>query len=161
MKNINTKKNGNCKGVRCLTDGKYYPAMYEAASAVHVSPSSMSYAIKHKTLCKGKRYAWENETESNVMEMGRNLSEMEELRIKANAYDMLMLAQKANEEAEAKRQEELRKAKEKRERKIAELKAKVNHQQEVVDKANARVTTETNKLMALEMELEALMDEEA
>lgn len=157
MKNIKTKKNGNCKGVRCLTDGKYYPAMYEAASAVHVSSSSMSYAIKHKTLCKGKRYAWENETESNVMEMGRNLSEME---AKAKAYDMLMLAQKANEEAEAKRQEELRKAREKRERKIAELKAKVNHQQEVVDKANARAVTETNKLMALEMELEALMDEE-
>lgn len=158
MKNINTKKNGNCKGVRCLTDGKYYPAMYEAASAIHVSSSSMSYAIKHKTLCKGKRYAWENETESNVMEMGRNLSEME---AKAKAYDMLMLAQKANEEAEAKRQEELRKAREKRERKIAELKAKVNHQQEVVDKANARAVTETNKLMALEIELEALMDEEA
>ena len=104
-------------------------------------------------------------------DMGRNLSEMDMLRAKANAYDMLMLERKANEEAEAKRQEEirkanerkeeLRKAKEKRERKIAELKAKVEHQCEVVNKANERANRESARLMYLEMELEALMDEEA
>ena len=157
MKNIKTKKNGNCKGVRCLTDGKYYPAMYEAASAVHVSSSSMSYAIKHKTLCKGKRYAWENETESNVMEMGRNLSEME---AKAKAYDMLMLAQKANEEAEAKRKEELRKANEKRNAKIAKAKEKITEREAVVKRYEEKLAMAQHLLMAAEIELEALMDEE-
>jgi DNA repair exonuclease SbcCD ATPase subunit len=164
MKNTNTQKananhiNGNCKGVRCLTDGKFYPGMKFAAKEANVSSSSMSYAIKHKTLCKGKRYAWESETEENVMEMGRQLSEMEMLRAKANAYDMLMLEQKAKEEAEAKRLEAERKAEEKRQAEITKLEDKIERLETLIDRKTderQKLVDKRNEALA---ELKALMD---
>lgn len=156
MKNINTheiKVNGNSKGVRCVTDGKYYPAMKFAAKAAGVRASSMSYAIKNKTLCKGKKYRWESEMESNVMEMGRQLSEMDALRAKAIAYDRLMAEQKAKEEAERKAKEEHTKA-------VAKAKDKVTMYAAEVERRKAKLSTAEQKLMCAEIELEALMDKE-
>ena len=163
MTNNNTQKvnkiNGNCKGVRCLTDGKFYPGMKYAAMTAGVSSSSMSYAIKHKTPCKGKRYAWESETEENVMEMGRQLSEMDILRAKANAYDMLMLEQKEKEEAEAKRLEAEHKAEEKRQAQITKLEDKIERLETLIDKkANERQKLVDERNQALD-DLKALLNE--
>lgn len=166
MKNINTQKaneikvNGNSKGVRCLTDGKFYPRMKDAAKEARVTSSSMSYAIKNKTLCNGKRYAWESEMESNVMEMGRQLSEMDTIRAKAIAYDKLMLEQKAKEEAEAKRIEFERKAKEEHEKAIAKAKANIAKYEAEVERRKEKLYYAEQKLMCAEIELEALMDKE-
>jgi hypothetical protein len=143
------KINGNCKAVRCLTNGKYYHSVKEAAEDNGVKCSSMSYAISKGTRCNGKEFSFESKTEANIMKMASNLSEMEMLRVKANAYDMLMA-----------RQEEDRKAKEVRDKKIADLTAKVEHHRELVKKANDRWVNETNKLMLLERELEDLTGEE-
>ena len=166
MKNTNTQKananhvNGNSKGVRCVTDGKFYPAMKLAAKAAGVKSSSMSYAIKNKTLCKGKKYRWESEMETNVMEMGRQLSEMDTLRAKAIAYDRLMAEQKAKEEAEAKRLEFERKAKEEHEKAIAKAKANIAKYEAEVERRKAKLNYAEQKLMCAEIELEALMDKE-
>lgn len=157
---ITTHVNGNCKGVRCLTDGKFYPGMKYAAKAAGVCSSSMSYAIKNKTLCKGKKYAWEVETEENVMEMGRQLSEMDILRAKANAYDKLMDEQKAKEEAEAKRLEAERKAKEEHQKAIAKAKDNIAKYEAEVERRKAKLNYAEQKLMCAEIELEALMDKE-
>ena len=166
MKNINTQKaneikvNGNSKGVRCVSNGKFYPAMKYAAMEAGVSSSSMSYAIKNKTLCKGKKYRWESEMESNVMEMGRQLSEMDVLRAKAIAYDKLMLEQKAKEEAEAKRLEAERKAKEEHEKAVAKAKDNIAKYEAEVERRKEKLYYAEQKLMCAEIELEALMDKE-
>lgn len=164
MANINnTQKanairiNGNSKGVRCLTDGSFYPAMKYAAKAAGVASSSMSYAIKYKTPCKGKRYAWELEAEENVMEMGRQLSE---LRAKAAAYDRLMAEQKAKEEAEARRLEAERKANEEHEKAVNKAKRKVEMYEAEVERRKAKLLLAEQRLMSAEMELEALTDRE-
>lgn len=152
--------NGNSKGVRCVTNGKFYPAMKYAAMEAGVTSSSMSYAIKNKTLCKGKKYRWESDTETNVMEMGRQLSEMDELRAKAIAYDRLMAEQKAKEEAEAKRLESERKAKEEHQKAIAKAKEKIAQYEAEVERRKAKLAYAEQKLMCAEIELEALMDKE-
>lgn len=154
------KVNGNSKEVRCVTNGKFYPSMKHAAMDAGVASSSMSYAIKHKTLCKGKKYRWESDTETNVMEMGRQLSEMDELRAKAKAYDKLMAEQKAKEEAEAKRLEFERKAKEEHEKAIAKAKANIAKYEAEVERRKAKLNYAEQKLMCAEIELEALMDKE-
>lgn len=147
------KQNGNLKGVRCLTNGKYYHGLKYAAMEAGVAPSSMSYAIKHKTPCKGKHYSWESATESNMMAMASQLSEMEMLRIKANAYDMLMLEQKAKEEAEAKRLEDERKAKERHDAEVAKAEVKVErlwqkyfHRQRLFDAVQAELSKAQQEL---------------
>ena len=164
MKNIikanEIKVNGNSKEVRCVTNGKFYPSMKHAAMDAGVASSSMSYAIKHKTLCKGKKYRWESDTETNVMEMGRQLAEMEELRAKAKAYDKLMAEQKAKEEAEAKRLAAERKAKEDHEKAIAKAKENIAKYEAEVERRKAKLNYAEKKLMCAEIELEALMDKE-
>lgn len=151
------KINGNCKGVRCLTNGKFYHGMKYAAMEAGVTCSSMSYAIKHKTPCKGNRYAWESEMEANVMAMGLQLSEketeMEMLRAKANAYDMLMLEQKAKEEAE-------RKAKEEQEKAVTKAKEKVARYQAEMERRYAKFRLVEDKLLEAQDELDALLEKE-
>lgn len=163
MKNIKAneiKVNGNSKGVRCVSNGKFYPAMKYAAMEAGVSSSSMSYAIKNKTLCKGKKYRWESEMEANVMEMGRQLSEMDTIRAKAIAYDRLMAEQKAKEEAEAKRLEAERKAKEEHMKAVAKAKDNIAKYTAEVERRKAKLNYAEQKLMCAEIELEALMDKE-
>lgn len=158
MANMNNiKRNGNCKGVRCITDGKFYPAMYEAAKAADVSSSSMSYAIKHKTPCNGKQYRWERDTENNVMEMGNNL---EAFSAKALAYDRLMAKQEAERKAEEERQEKLRKAKEDHAKAIVKAREKVARLEAEHERRVAKLKLVDDHLMAAQIELEALMDME-
>lgn len=159
--------NGNCKKIRDITNNIKYGSMTEAAKANNVTLSAISLAVRDGTPCNGALFVLESELHKHSDKLCEQTAKANARAAKANERLALQESEmaefrlwKAEREAEAKRQEELCKAKEKRERKIAELKAKVNHQQEVVDNANARAATETNKLMALEMELEALMDEE-
>lgn len=143
------KINGNCKAVRCLTNGNYYSSVKEAAKANGVTCSTMSYAINKGGRCKGKEFSFESKTEANIMKMASNLSEMEMWKAKAEAYDLMMARQEAD-----------RKAKEMHDKRIADLTAKVEHHRELVKKANEKLNHETNKLMALERELEDLTGEE-
>lgn len=166
MKNTNTQKananhiNGNSKGVRCLTDGKFYPRMKDAAKEARVTSSSMSYAIKNKTLCNGKRCAWESDTEANVMEMGRQLSEFDILRAKAIAYDNMKAEQEAKRKAEEARLEAERKAEEKRQAKITKLEDKIERLETLIDKKRNETTDLVSKRNEALDELKALMDKE-
>lgn len=149
--------NGNCKAVRCTTDGAFYPGMKYAAEAAGVSSAYMSNAIKNKTACKGKHYRWESETKANVVEMGRNL---EVFRAKADAYDRLMAKQEAERKAEEERQEKLRKAKEEHQKAIAKAQSKVDMYEAECERRKARLKLAEDKLMAAQIELEALLDTE-
>lgn len=153
---INTNEahiNGNSKGVRCLTDGKYYPRVKDAAQAHGVANSSMSYAISHKTLCKGKEFRFESDSEYNMMKMASNL---EEYRTKALAYDLLMAKKREEEE----RAEKIRKEKEAHELKISKAKEKIARLTAECERKEAKLQMSVGKLMEAERELKDLMGDE-
>ena len=55
------KFNGNCKGVRDITNDIHYESLTVAAVAKGVKISSVSYAAKHGTPCKGSYFVLESE----------------------------------------------------------------------------------------------------
>jgi len=150
------KTNGNCKAVRCLTNGKYYHSVKEAAEANGVACSSMSYAISHKTQCKGKKFGFEFDMEKNIIEMASNLSEMEITREEMAEF----YAWKAEKVAEEKRLEAERKAKEEREQKIAKLEAKITRYDELIDRTEQRKQRLISEMASVAFELKALRETE-
>lgn len=150
----NTQKaiNGNCKAVRCTTDGSYYHSVKEAAIANGVTFQAMSYAIRKNKPCKGKEFSFESKVEANMMKMASNL---EAYRAKAIAYDRLMAEKRAEEE----RLERVRQIKKAHELKIAKAKEKVGLYEAECERRTARLKLAQDKLMAAQIELEALMDQ--
>lgn len=143
------KINGNCKAVRCLTNGKFYHSVKEAAIDNGVHFSAISYAIRKGGRCNGKEFGFESNMEKNIIKMASNLSQRE-----ISAEEMAeFYAWKAEQEA-------LRKANELRELRKGVLRDKINHLRGVVQKAEAKWNDAMNQLMAYERELETLMDEE-
>lgn len=138
------KINGNCKAVRCLTNGKYYHSVKEAAIDNGVHFSAISYAIRKGGKCNGKEFGFEANMEKNIMAMASNLSQSESEMAEFRAW-------KAEKEA-------LRKANEAREMRIGVVRDKVNHLRDVVSKAEAKWKDAMNQLMAYERELEDLED---
>lgn len=156
----NTKKanhiNGNCKAVRCLTNGKYYHSLKEAAAANGVKSSTMSRAINKGGRCNGKEFGFEINMEKNIMKMASNLSTMEISREEMAEF----YAWKAEKEAEAKRLEAERKAKEDHAKEVAKATEKVARYEAEYERRKAKLKLCEDKLMAAQIELEALMDKE-
>jgi hypothetical protein len=156
---MTTKKathNGNCKAVRCLTNGKYYHSVQDAAKANGVTCSSMSYAINKGTRCNGKEFGFEVNMEKNIMKMATNLAVTEISREEMAEF----YAWKAEKEAEAKRQVALLKAKEEHAKAIAKAEDKVARYEAECERRKAKLKLCEDKLMAAQIELEALMDME-
>lgn len=184
MKNATeTKINGNCKGVRDITNNVYYPSMTVAAAAKGVKQSSISYAVKNGTLCKGCHLVLENElyksgekiceetAKANVRAAKeRERADRYEAQLKANEVEMAEFRQwKAEQEAkrkaeekaakeEAARLEKERKAEEKRQAMIVAAQNKIARYNNKIEKHNELGKSLEQKLMQAEMELEALMD---
>ena len=153
--------NGNCKAVICIDTGEVFTSITDAAEKHGVALCSISNVCRGATkTCKGKRYAYLSKANEYLPQMAEQLSEMETLRAKANAYDMLMLEQKAKEEAEAKRQEAIRKAKEDHAKAITKAREKTARLEAEVERRKARLKLAEDGLMAAQIELEALMDKE-
>ena len=152
----NIKRNGNCKAVRCLTNGKYYHSVKEAAEDIGVHHSAVSFAIRKGGTCKGKEFGFEQNMEKNIMKMASNLSQMEISTTEMAEF----YAWKAEKEAEAKRIEAELKAKEMHDAKIAKAKEKVARCEAIVDRYKGKLEMAMNNLMAAEMELEKLIGEE-
>jgi hypothetical protein len=153
--------NGNCKAVLCTDNGKVYTSIMDAAMDIGATPCNMSNCVRGKQkTCKGKHFVFLSKANECLPQMAERLSEMETLRAKASAYDKLMLEQKAKEEAEAKRQEALRKAKEDHAKAIEKAQAKISLYEAEVERRKAKLKLAEDKLMAAQIELEALMDKE-
>ena len=156
----NTKKanhiNGNCKAVRCLTNGKYYHSLKEAAEDNGVRCSTMSYAISKGGKCKGKEFGFESNMEKNIMKMASNLSEMEISREEMAEF----YAWKAEKEAEAKRIEAERKAKEDHEKAVTKAKEKFARYKAENERRYAKLRLLEDKMSEAEYELDALLDKE-
>lgn len=154
---MSNKRNGNCKAVRCLTNGKFYHSVKEAAEDNGVHVSAISFAIRKGGTCKGKEFGFEANMEKNIMKMASNLSQME-----ISTSEMAeFYAWKAEKEAEAKRLEAERKAKEAKAKRIAIVRDKIEYYNGVAKKAEAKWNDAMNTLMSFERELEDLLDEEA
>lgn len=180
MKNIinNTQKaneikfptNGNCKKVKDLTTGKEYGSITETAIVIGVTSQAVSNAIQSKSLCKGHRLILVKDLHDNIEVLcaenakanaranraEAKLSEMEELRAKAKAYDKLMADQETKRKAEEAQIEKERKEEEKRQAKITKLEDEIERLETRIDEERAKtqkLVTKRNK--ALE-ELKAL-----
>jgi hypothetical protein len=156
----NTKKanhyNGNSKGVRCLTNGKYWHRLKDAAKEVGVTSSTMSRACNKGGKCKGMEFGFEADKDKIIMKMASNLSEME-----INRDEMAEFYQwKAEKEAEAKRLEAERKAKEDHAKEVAKATEKVARYEAEYERRKAKLKLCEDKLMAAQIELEALLDME-
>lgn len=179
MKANEIKVNGNCKGVKDITNNIDYNSVKEAALANGVRNSTMSVAINRGYLCNGSRFMFQKDLHENTDKLcaenakanaraakaEAKLSEMEELRAKANAYDKLMAEQEAKRKAEEKarkeeeaRLERERKEEEKRQKLIAQKKDKIAQYEAEVERRKAKLAYAEQKLMCAEIELEALMD---
>lgn len=139
------KINGNCKAVRCLTNGKYYHSVKEAAEDNGVHFSAISYAIRKGGKCNGKEFGFEVNMEKNIMKMASNLSERE-----ISASEMAeFYAWKAEQEA-------LRKANEAREKRIGVVRDKIEHLKSVAKKTQEKYISTMVQIAEYTRELEEL-----
>lgn len=166
--------NGNCKRVRNITNNIDYGSVTEAAKKNDVSISVMSTAINKGYLCKGSRFMFVEELHKNTDKLCEEnakanaraakaearLSNMADVLAKAKAYDKLMAEQEAKRKAEEKRLEMERKAKEKHEKAIAKANDKVDRYEAEYARRKAKLKLVEDKLMAAQIELEALLDKE-
>ena len=147
------KNKGNCKRVFNSTNGKWYGSVTETAIALQVKPASVSYAIKHETLCKGNQLWFEGKAYRYVPVMARNLTaateENEVLRAKAEAWDRYCAEQEAKARAEAKAREE-------REKTIAKLLQRKERLEAVLERRQEQLNRAYSELESINMELELM-----
>lgn len=139
MKANEIKANGNCKKVRCITNGNLYGSVTEAAKAAKVAVPSMCYALKHKSKCKGNEYRFEYEMYRFAPKMGERISELtaenEILKAKAEAWDKYLAEKEAEEKRLTRETEARNRAIAKQEAKVDRLEAKWNRRKEALQKA--------------------------
>lgn len=122
---IGRHTNGNCKPVFCITDGAVYASVTDAAEKAGVYQGAMSSAVTGKIrTCKGKRYCFIADVMDHLDEISENLKIRNE---KVAHYDAMIAEQNAKKEA----QENLAKHK----AKCEELRAKLEKEMELLQKA--------------------------
>ena len=139
------KRNGNCKAVRCLTNGKYYHSVKEAAEDLGVHCSAISFAIRKGGTCKGKEFGFESNMEKNIMKMASNLSERE-----------ISESEMAEFYAWKEEQEAIRKANEAREMRIGVVKDKIEKLKSVAKKTQEKYIATMVQIAEYARELEDL-----
>lgn len=158
----------HCKAVICKETGDVYTSVMDAAKAAGCHYSMMNGHLRGKfKYAKGKHYQYLSEALDNpdsVFAQLRKMSEVAEAATKeaaenaekARLWDELQARLKAEAEAEAKRQEEERLAEEKRQKKIAKLKKKIEYDTRIRDNCEARLDAANFRLANDYAELEAL-----
>lgn len=177
------KVNGNCKGVRDITNDIHYDSVKDAAKANGVANSTMSVAINRGYTCNGNQFVFEKDlhksgdklcaenakanarvfkektradkAEAKLSEMETEMAEFRQW--KADQEAKRKAEEKARKEEEARLERE-RKEEEKRQKMIAKAQEKVDRWEKKLRSHNALGKDLEQKLMKAEIELEALMD---
>lgn len=154
--------NGNCKGVRDITNDIHYDSMTVAAMAKGVRLSSLSYAVKHETPCKGSYFVLESELYKSGDKLCAENAKANRRAAKANArankaearvaemeselaeFRKWKAEQEAIRKAEEERLERERKEEEKRQAKVIKLEDKIERLETLID----RKRNEEQKLVA-------------
>jgi hypothetical protein len=132
VKTEGTRINGNCKPVLCITTGEIFSSASDAAEAMGVCASAMSWILTGRAkTCKGKRFCYVANVTEHLDEIAECMRAREQ---KVAAYNELMAQQEA-----------LHKAKEK----YAKCKAKVEELTEALNKATHLMKEAESELAAL------------
>lgn len=92
-------RNKNSKPVYCITDGKIYASVLDAAIAENVDISCISMACRGKSkVSKGKRWCFVRELHMHITEIA---SVTEELKADAEKYRAIEAQRRAEEERKA------------------------------------------------------------
>ena len=95
MEVIGKKRIKSVKPVMCVTEGKTFSSVSDAAEyyGVHVSSISRACCLEHRT-CKGMKFCYVDNVKENLHtiaeEINTKRNEMDPVVEKANAYDALM-----------------------------------------------------------------------
>ena len=90
------RTNGNCKPVFCITTGEIYASSVDAAKAIGVRQSTLSWAINHNRKCQGRKFCFI----ANVMEHFDEIAECNRIREnKVMAYDAINAKKEAMRKA--------------------------------------------------------------
>lgn len=90
------RTNGNCKPVFCITTGEVYASSLDAAKAIGVQPSTLSWAISKGGKCQGKKFCFI----SNIMAHLDEIAECNRIReTKVMAYDEINAKREAMRKA--------------------------------------------------------------
>lgn len=151
----------NCKPVICIDNGNVYTSVFDAADSVGVNRGQMSNHLRGRTkTIKGKHFCYLSQSAESLDAIVTRLREISVMEMDAQKWRKHQAEQKAKEEAEAKRQEAIRKAKEDHAKAITKAREKVARLEVEVERRKAKLKLAEDKLMAAQIELEALMDEE-
>ena len=171
--------NGNCKRVKNLTTGAEYGSITETAIVLETTMQAVSHAIINKHLCKGnklillkdlhdsidevcdeaakanrraaKAYARAEKEARRADKLATKMTSMEEEMAEFRAW-------KAEQEEKRKAEEAKRKEEEKRQALIAKKREQISKYEDMRKRKMEQVNSIDNKIMQVEMELEALID---
>jgi hypothetical protein len=163
------KVNGNCKGVRDITNDIHYDSVKDAAKANGVANSTMSVAINRGYVCNGNQFVFEKDLHKSGDKLcaenakanaraDKAEAKLSEMETEMAEFRQWKAEQEAKRKAEEERLERERKEEEKRQKLIAQKKEKIAQYEAEVERRKAKLAYMEQKLMCAEIELEALMD---
>lgn len=89
----------NCKAVYCITTGEVYASVADAAEAIGVTKTAMSWALSGRSKsCKGKRFCFINQIVEHLDEIASNNRSRE---AKVTAYNEMIEKQEKIRKAQA------------------------------------------------------------
>lgn len=145
--------NGNAKAVFCVEKGKAYTSMTDAAMDLNCTIDAVSNVIRGKQkTCKGYHVVLLSKASESLPMMAEQLSEMDVLRAKAAAYDKMMVEQERIRKAEEKKAKKLHEAEMmvlKYERKCKAADANLTKFQAILDKSTVKLMEAQEKLRLL------------
>lgn len=90
----------NCKAVYCITTGEVYASVADAAEAIGVTKTAMSWALSGRSKsCKGKRFCFINQIVEHLDEIASNNRSRE---AKVTAYNEMVEKQEKIRKAQTK-----------------------------------------------------------
>lgn len=153
------KSGGLCKPIICIETGEVFTSITDAADQNGVTQSAVSQHLTGRVRSvKGKHYFYLSRANENLDAIVTRLREASAIEEDAKKWKAYEAEQTAIRLAEEKRAEEARIAQAKHEAAIAIADAKVERCKETYDRIAAQLKEAEKKLMAAEMEREALDD---
>ena len=147
--NVNAKgdhTNGNCVSVLCITTGKVYTSLIDAASAEDCSYSALSACLRGKIkTCHGKQFCYAQKQIEKSEEVLKRLKEFAALEEDAKEYRKI----KEEENKKIKEIETIKRKIKKSSDEICRLACKMDELNEKLSETDSKLSDEKDKLYFL------------